>query len=270
MNSICRFIPAKTENRGLETVYFVYETEFLKLKQPFHHATYSLKLITRGNAQMHIEGHTYSLRRGALALVPPSVKYTIDGDEEFAYMYITFTGARAASLYELFRSDADVPVLYGFEWLIEFWQNCIRRVVHENAAILTESVLLYTMSFLRAEQNGVDVPDKSKTVFDSMLSYIKNHFNDPDLSLRKIADIFSYTEKYLSHLFKKNMGLNFNVYLTELRIDYAVKCMESGMRSVREIAEVCGYYDALYFSKVFKRVKGETPLIYMKKYEPNS
>lgn len=269
MNSICRFIPAKTEDRSLETVYFVYETEFSKLKQPFRHATYSLKLVTRGNAQLHLDGHSYPLRRGALTLIPPSVKYTVDGDEDYAYMYITFTGSRAAGLYETFKGGGDSPVLYGYEWLIEFWQNCIRRVVHSNASILTESVLLYTMSFLHAEQNGVDVPDKSKTVFDSMLSYIKNHFNDPDLSLRKIADIFSYTEKYLSHLFKKNMGVNFNVYLTGLRIDYAVKCMESGMRSVREIAEVCGYYDALYFSKVFKRVKGETPLIHMKKYESN-
>lgn len=269
MNSICRFIPATTEAKGLETVYFVYETEFAKLKQPFRHATYSLKLVTRGNAQLHLDGHSYPLRRGALTLIPPSVKYTVDGDGDYAYMYITFTGARAAGLYELFKGDGDSPVLYGYEWLIEFWQNCIRRVVHSNAGILTESVLLYTMSFLHAEQNGLDVPDKSKTVFESMLTYIKNHFNDPDLSLRKIADIFSYTEKYLSHLFKKNMDVNFNVYLTGLRIDYAVKCMEGGMRSVREIAEVCGYYDALYFSKVFKRVKGETPLIYMKKYESN-
>lgn len=113
----------------------------------------------------------------------------------------------------------------------------------------------------------MEAPDKSKTVFESMLSYVKNHFSDADLSLRKIADIFSYTEKYLSHLFKKNTGVNFNVYLTEMRIDYAVKCMEGGMRSVREISEICGYYDALYFSKVFKRVKGETPLVYMKKFD---
>lgn len=267
MNSICRFIPAKNKNEGLETVYFVYETEFHKLKQPFHHATFFLQLVTRGNAQVHLDGHTYHLRRGALILFPPSVKYTVEGDEDFAYMYITFTGERAHRLAEPFRTPSGDPIFYGFEWLIDFWQSSIRRISAANANILTESVLLYTLSFLRAGDGSVEAPDKSKTVFESMLSYVKNHFSDADLSLRKIADIFSYTEKYLSHLFKKNTGVNFNVYLTEMRIDYAVKCMEGGMRSVREISEICGYYDALYFSKVFKRVKGETPLVYMKKFD---
>ncbi len=268
MNSICRFIPAKAQNEDLETVYFVYETEFHKLKQPFQHATFFLQLVTRGNAQMHLEGHTFHLRRGALVIVPPTVKYTVESEDDFAYMYITFTGARAFRLVEPCTAEMGGPVFYGFEWLIEFWQSCIRRITARNAGILTESALLYTLSFLHSDRDGLDVPDKSKTVFESMLSYVKNHFTDADLSLRKIADIFSYTEKYLSHLFKKNMGVNFNMYLTERRIEYAEKCMEGGMRSVREIAEICGYYDALYFSKVFKRIKGETPLNYMKKYDP--
>lgn len=267
MNSICRFIPTKAKNERLETVYFVYETEFHKLKQPFRHATFLLQLVTRGGAQMHIDGRTLCLRRGTLVMVPPSVDYTVEGEEDFAYMYITFTGERAMHLVEPFGAEAGGPVFHGFEWLIEFWQSSIRRVTAANASILTESVLLYTFSFLHVERDGLDMPDKSKTVFDNMLAYVKNHFTDADLSLRKIADIFSYTEKYLSHLFKKNTGVNFNVYLTHMRMEYAERCMEGGMRSVREIAEICGYYDPLYFSKVFKRIKGETPLTYMKKYD---
>ena len=267
MNSICRFIPAKAKSEGLETVYFVYETEFPKLKQPFQHATFYLQLVTRGNAQLHIDDRTFHLHRGALFLLPPGIKYTVEGDEEYTYMYITFTGERAFRLADVGAAEEPGAVFYGFDWLIEFWQNCIRRIVRSNAGILTESVLLYTLSFLHAERDSFAFPDKSITVFESMLSYMENHFSDADLSLRKIADIFSYTEKYLSHLFKKNTGVNFNGYLTQMRIDYAVKCMEGGMRSVREIAEICGYYDALYFSKVFKRVKGETPLLFMKRYD---
>lgn len=267
MNSICRFIPAKAKGEGLETVYFVYETEFHKLKQPFLHATFYLQLVTRGNAQLHIGDRTYHLHRGVLLLLPPSLEYTMEGDAEYTYMYITFTGERAHRLADVCRNGEEIAVFYGFDWLIEFWQNCIRRIVRSNAGILTESVLLYTLSFLHEETDSFAMPDRSITVFESMLAYVENHFTDADLSLRKIADIFSYTEKYLSHLFKKNTGVNFNEYLTKMRIEYAVKCMEGGMRSVREIAEICGYYDPLYFSKVFKRVEGETPLLFMKKYD---
>ena len=86
MNSICRFIPAKTVNEGLETVYFVYETEFHKLKQPFQHATFFLQLVTRGNAQLVLDGHTYHLRRGTLVMIPPAAKYIVEGDADFAYI----------------------------------------------------------------------------------------------------------------------------------------------------------------------------------------
>ena len=267
MSSICRFIPAKPKSEGLETVYFVYETELPKLRQPFSHATFYMYLIVRGEGQMHIGGRSYPLRRGALFITPPHVRHSFEGGEDLTYMYVSFTGERAHRLTEGHTTEGETPVFYGFEWLIEFWQSCIRRVTRANANVLSESVVLYTLSFLSAGQDGSTVPDRSRTLYESMLAYVENHFTDADISLRKLADIFSYTEKYLSHLFKKNMGVNFNAYLTKMRIEYAVKCIAGGMRSISEIAELCGYYDALYFSKVFKRVMGETPLAYMKRAE---
>lgn len=82
---------------------------------------------------MHLEGHTFHLRRGALVLIPPTVKYTVEGDKDFAYMYVTFTGERAFRLVEPCGPEMGGPVFYGFEWLIEFWQNCIRRISTRNA-----------------------------------------------------------------------------------------------------------------------------------------
>ena len=270
MSSICRFIPSKPKSEGLETVYFVYETELHKLRQPFSHSTFYMYLVVNGEGQMHIGGKSYPLRRGALFITPPHVRHAFEGDADFTYMYVSFTGERAHRLTEEYTTEGETPVYYGFEWMIEFWQSCIRRVTRANANVLSESVVLYTLSFLSAGQDGTSVPDRSRTLYESMLGYVENHFTDADISLRKLADIFSYTEKYLSHLFKKNMGVNFNAYLTKLRIDYAVKCIAGGMRSISEIAELCGYYDALYFSKVFKRVMEETPLAYMKRMEESA
>lgn len=263
-NSICRFVPAQSAKCSLETVYFVYETEFHKLKQPFYHATFRVGLVTRGTARLRLEENIFSLKKGDLYFVPPSLKYTMDGDGDFAYMYINFAGERAYELLKKCSIDVHNPVFHGHERLIEFWQSCIRKIDRFNAAILTESVLLYTFSFLGPEMGNPPRTEHIQPVLESVLIYMDNHFTDADLSLRKVADIFSYTSKYLSRLFKKSVGVNFNAYLTELRVAYAVKCMENGMRSVTEIAHACGYYDALYFSKVFKRVKGETPLAFMK------
>ena len=71
--------------------------------------------------------------------------------------------------------------------------------------------------------------------------------------------MFSYTEKYLSSLFKKNMNVGFNQYLNRLRIQYAIELIANNVKSVSRIAELSGYSDSLYFSKVFKKLVGVTP-----------
>ena len=47
MSSICKFLPMKACRDSIQPIYFVYEAEFHKLKQPFIHASYYLYLITR-------------------------------------------------------------------------------------------------------------------------------------------------------------------------------------------------------------------------------
>ena len=50
MNSICQLVPDKETQKRLEAVYFVYETEFQKLEQPFRSFYYTLHLVTHGSA----------------------------------------------------------------------------------------------------------------------------------------------------------------------------------------------------------------------------
>jgi YesN/AraC family two-component response regulator len=96
-----------------------------------------------------------------------------------------------------------------------------------------------------------------------MVDYVNTHYRENNVTLRTVADIFSYTEKYLSHFFKNKMGVGFNEYLGELRLKYAYKLMADGVHSVSEIALKCGFSDPLYFSKFFKKKTGLAPTEYM-------
>jgi YesN/AraC family two-component response regulator len=105
-------------------------------------------------------------------------------------------------------------------------------------------------------------------VVEKIINYIDNNYNDPDMSLKKIADIFAYTDKYLSHLFKESMQMNFTQYLTRLRVQKALDLIGGGLRDTDEIALQCGYRDTVYFSKVFKKIMCSTPNAYIKqKYQ---
>ena len=154
------------------------------------------------------------------------------------------------------------PVYHNMEHLMEFWHNSIKRINENNITILTESVLLYTLSYIN---NATEYEHKNNdNIFEKIVDYIDNHYRDVDISLKKLSDIFSYTEKYLSHLFKKKMDISFKSYINKLRIQYAYKLIENNETSVSQIAFSCGYSDSLYFSKVFKKTHGISPTQYIK------
>ena len=75
--------------------------------------------------------------------------------------------------------------------------------------------------------------------------------------------MMKYDAKYLSFYFKKHKHICYSEYLRDMRIRHAVFLMEQGLTSVKNIALLSGFGDALYFSKVFKRVMGKSPKEYM-------
>lgn len=69
----------------------------------------------------------------------------------------------------------------------------------------------------------------------------------------------NYDSKYLSFYFKKHKRICYSEYLRDLRISHSLFLMEQGITSIKNIALLSGFGDALYFSKVFKKVTGKTP-----------
>lgn len=261
-NSICRFMPAKGYTGSIKAVHFVLETDFHTLRQPFMPPIHYAHLVTRGSGKLLFNGQEYPLKAGSLYFAFPAVPYEIQGDKDLEYMYISFMGAGASAMMEHLQIDYTCPVRQGFEGLIDFWKDAIRRIDSRNANILAEGVLLYTLSFLSGEE-AARIGKNNENLFETIIDYVDRHCTDKTMQLRHVAGIFSYTEKYLSHLFKKNMQINFNTYVNNLRIGRAYELIDRGVLSVAELAEACGYADAMYFSKVFKRKTGISPKEYM-------
>ena len=261
MNSICNFIPVKSAG-DLKTVHFVLETEFKKMRQPFIFPIYYMHLVTRGEGVLKILSRSFQISKGTLFFAFPGVPYEIEGSDDLTYIYVSYMGLRAAELMSEMNITPSLPVREGFEAHVSFWKEAIQRINQKNANVLTESVLLYTLSYLAGDDSTA--PSKSSNLIENITYYIDNNYADPELSLKKIADIFAYTDKYLSHVFKEGTGMNFSEYLTRLRIQRAIDLIGRGARDVTQIAYESGYRDSVYFAKVFKRYVQKTPDKYIK------
>jgi len=264
MKGICNIIPAEESKRDVIYYQFVYEGNLPNLTQPFLKPFCTAYLAFHGEGEYRADGVSYRLQPGTLFFALPNQSHEILAvGKELTYMYISFGGKDAEALLRNFQVRRENAVFEGLTHLVDFWLSAIRRMSGENAAVLTESVLLYTLSFL-----GKDSPGKNRLNvprFESILDYLRRNFADPELTIRKVADIFFYHEKYLSSLFVRSTGVKFTEYLTALRMEQAVKRLQSEAVSVSQLAAECGYADPLYFSKVFKKHTGMTPTEYRKK-----
>ena len=93
---------------------------------------------------------------------------------------------------------------------------------------------------------------------DKVITYIHAHFSE-DLDNRSLAKMFNYHPNYLSAEFRRCMGMSLHTYLLQTRISKSITLLESGELSVTEIAAVCGFSDANYIARYFKKVVGCSP-----------
>lgn len=262
MDAICNFLPQDPSNRDIEYLHFVYETDLRTLRQPFLRKNFCMHLAYKGEATLRVDGAEYLLTPGTLFITFPFQQFEIIDHGNFTYLYISFGGVGAEKLLSQFEVKKERMVFESFSHITDFWMTSIRRINPGNILILTESVLLYTLSYINQFEQKVENGINPK--FDEILQYIQNNFADPELSIGKLADIFCFNKKYLSALFAKNMPLKFTEYLTKIRIEHAIKLLEDDQISVAELASRCGFTDAFYFSKIFKKITGISPSKYQK------
>ena len=88
---------------------------------------------------------------------------------------------------------------------------------------------------------------------------------DRKIRTADLATLVGYTEYYLTEKFKKETGMTFNNYLLNARIEYAKQLLDNRSCKVYEVAEFSGFANSQYFSKVFKKMTGQTPTEYYKR-----
>lgn len=260
-NNICKFVTAASEKQII-TTNFVLENNLEVLKSMGHLQDYSMRIVLNGTGKLRSEYITGKLKPGTIFLTFPNASCGIEASEDFQCMYISFHGLRAQELFQRFRVSQSNCIFEGHDGLLAFWQNCLGRANENNLDLISESVLLYTF----AQLSPVAVTGKQRLV-DNILEYIEKNFNDASLSLSTMAEALGYNPKYISKVFKEDVGSSFTEYVKNTRIQYAVFLLEHGITTVKNLALLCGFTDPYYFSNVFKEVVGMYPSKYMSKLE---
>lgn len=109
-----------------------------------------------------------------------------------------------------------------------------------------------------ADKEKMDEQDKFDERIQQINNYIRANYNQP-ISLKELSEKLFLSNGYLSRFFKKNYGMNFAEYLTNIRLFHAVDDLLYTSTPITVIAYDNGFASVAVFNKAFKKAYGETP-----------
>ena len=208
-----------------------------------------------------MSGH-FSIKAGDLFFTFPSLTFTLEGDENFKYLYIAFIGSHATELLASMKITRENPIRCGCGELIDMWFMALNKCHSGNLAFMTKGVLYYTFACLKQSDRSEKSIGGSDGVIEQLRETIERDYANADLTLDRLSFQYRYNSKYISRRFRKIYGVSFSDCLVSCRMRHACILLDETNMTVREIAFAVGYRDSLYFSKVFRRIMKTSPSEY--------
>lgn len=245
-----------------------------QITTPHYHDVYELYYMLEGQTTYFIEDEIYSVEKGNFVFIPKGLIHGTDNKscknnerilicfgEEF------FEGKARNLKKELFElrvisiPEAYLPAMEEMLFKIEAEYHQQEK----GRELLLELYIQELLTFIcryRCEKK-MQIRESDQIIF-SVSEYIRENF-EKDITLEGLGKQFAVSESYLSRKFKQVTGMGLNRYLTLVRISNGERLLRDSRLTVTEVAKRCGYNDSNYFTAVFKKLKGVTPIHYRKK-----
>ena len=105
-------------------------------------------------------------------------------------------------------------------------------------------------------------PDTGEIVTKAV-TFIQSNL-EQDLSIKQISQSINVSKSVLYKKFRDRFGCTVGEYINKKRVEQARKLLNTTSFSMEEISQQCGFSSASYFTKIFKRYTGITPLKFKK------
>lgn len=103
---------------------------------------------------------------------------------------------------------------------------------------------------------------RQNLLVEKIVLYLEEHLED-DISLTDIAEIFNKSSSTVSHMLSRITGKSFKQIITQFRIEKSKALFfKYPEMTIAEIAEKSGINDPFYFSRIFKKNTGRSPVLW--------
>ena len=231
------------------------------------HENWELIYCTSGQGAFRFQdGRVLPYHAGEIVVIPPEEVHADSSEDGFTNIHMNI-------------QDAAIP--YGAAFKVQDEEASLHKAFVEarmyyrsdkkKRELVLASLGDLITSYLIVFRSNAEFSEPVEQIRNSILK----NYTSPDYALDEYLKSLPFHYDYLRKVFKKELGVSPLEYMSSLRMKNAERLLSTmwgnGL-AIAEIALMCGYDNALYFSRVFKKYKGVPPSRYAatKKEQANS
>lgn len=265
-----------SEGVSIERISFENLPDLGEWEQPERHDRHSFFMLEKGSVTMEIDFEHYHIRSPAAIYMHPDQVHRIIGFDNVTVTAWATTNESLNPEYQQLLEDINpaIPIALPpdmFKLLCEAGALCIKiaeRKVNPIYKLLLKdqanALVGLMISTYMAPNKPVDKLTRSEIVTKAFREALAKHFKE----IKRPTD---YAEKlhlstaYLSECVRSVTGHPVSFHIQQRVILEAKRLLYHSDRSLKEIAAGLGYDDYPYFSRLFTKVVGFTPLTFRHK-----
>ncbi len=229
---------------------------------------YQLIYISKGEYVFYINGKTHIAPEGSAVLYCPNVKqkYYTETPFEVEMFWAHFTGKNAAEILSglgfiesgIYNVGFNEKFAMLYKWIIKELQ--LKRDGYIDIANGYFKQILALMS-----RNLHTLDKKSAETFtaERAMLYFYRNFNEK-ISIDEYADSLGITPCWFRRCFKNHTGMTPQQFINDIRLSYARELLTTSDHKISDVAARSGYENYYYFSRIFSKYTGCSPVQYRK------
>ena len=251
----------------------VAELSLIKNGEIYEHVQHcdEITYVVSGKATIYSGEKSFELGAKQIHYIKQGEKHRIIADlnDDFHYYCIGFTpniDYQSISVFfekikdlDSFVIDDKSNILSVFDLLInELYNFDDESKSMMNSYFCQMIILLYRILTKKTKTFSKTNVSTSNQVVYQTLKYVDRHYVQLE-KIKDIADNLSYSEYYLSHTFKKIMGITIKSYITQKKIAMAAELLKNSNMTIGEISEHLHFFSTHSFGIAFKQYMNISP-----------
>ena len=241
--------------------------------RPRGRVDWQLIYISAGEGHFILDGREIIISAGNMVLYQPKQeqRYFFLGENSSQYWFVHFTGTQVRNILKHYNIPLDGYVLHtGISYEYEDLFKKMRDELVESSPEYEEMLALLFRELLitinrRMHEGAPRIAGFTQDEVTYAKNYFREHYNE-DINIERYAASRNMSTSWFNKCFRSITGVSPMKFVLDVRMRNAQILLETTDEAISEIALLVGYDNPMYFSRVFRKEKGLSPLKYRKAY----